>query len=119
MRNTLNWFEIFVTDLSRARAFYEDVMAVKLRYEDFHGTPNCIFPADGQAGSLVKHAQRKPSPDGAMVYFNCNGRLDEALARVPKAGGQVVLPKLDIGEPGFIAWVKDTEGNVIALHSER
>jgi predicted enzyme related to lactoylglutathione lyase len=31
----------------------------------------------------------------------------------------VVQPKTDIGPPGFIALVRDTEGNVVGLHSER
>jgi len=31
----------------------------------------------------------------------------------------VVQPKTDIGPPGFIALVRDTEGNIVGLHSER
>jgi predicted enzyme related to lactoylglutathione lyase len=29
------------------------------------------------------------------------------------------MPKTDIGAPGFIALVRDTEGNVVGLHSPR
>ncbi len=120
MRNVLNWFEIFVTDMARARAFYEKVLEVKLEAEDFGGMPNCMFPQEkGSFGALVKHPRRKPNPEGALVYLNCNGRLDQALSLVVKAGGEVVMPKLDIGDPGFIALVRDTEGNVVGLHSER
>ena len=32
-------------------------------------------------------------------------------------GGQVVRAKFSIGEYGFIALVRDTEGNMIGLHS--
>jgi predicted enzyme related to lactoylglutathione lyase len=53
------------------------------------------------------------------MYLNCNGTLDACLARVKDAGGQVVMPKTDIGDPGFIALVMDTEGNTVGLHSER
>jgi predicted enzyme related to lactoylglutathione lyase len=48
------------------------------------------------------------------------GRSDgiaETLARVPAAGGTVVLPKTEIGPHGFIAHILDTEGNRIGLHS--
>jgi predicted enzyme related to lactoylglutathione lyase len=31
----------------------------------------------------------------------------------------VLLPRTDIGEPGFIALVRDTEGNVVGLHEPR
>jgi predicted enzyme related to lactoylglutathione lyase len=119
MNNALNWFEIFVSDLPRAQAFYEAILGTKLRFEDFGGTPMAIFPHEGLKGALVKHPRRGPSAEGAITYLNCNGRLDEALARVPAAGGAVVMPKLDIGEPGFIAWVRDTEGNTVALHAAR
>ena len=29
------------------------------------------------------------------------------------------MPKTDIGDPGHIAWVLDTEGNTVGLHAER
>lgn len=39
------------------------------------------------------------------------------LACVEKAGGKVVMPKTSLGENGFMAIFKDTEGNRVALHS--
>lgn len=119
MDNALNWFEIFVADLPRAQAFYETVLKLKLRSEMFEGLAHAIFPNKDLAGALVKHPRRGPSGDGAVVYLNCAGKLDECLARVVPSGGSIVLPKTDIGPPGFIAWMKDTEGNVIGLHSPR
>ncbi len=121
MANTLNWFEIPTTDLGRATAFYENVLGVELRREDFGGTPMAIFAVRDPdlAGALVKDARRKPSSDGALLYLNVNGRLDAVVDRIAKAGGEVLVPKMDIGEPGFIALFRDTEGNVVGLHSER
>ena len=120
MQNAINWFELFVSDLDRATRFYEAALDVKLRREEFGGTPMAIFmsAADGAVGgALVKNGQ-KPG-GGALVYLNANGKLDAVLGRIRKAGGEVVLPKTDIGAPGFIATIKDTEGNVVGLHSER
>jgi predicted enzyme related to lactoylglutathione lyase len=120
MENAINWFEIFVNDLDRASRFYQTALAVELRREDFGGTPMAIFPAsrEGTGGALVKDGTRQPGA-GTLVYLNANGKLDAVLGRVAKAGGEVVLPKTDIGAPGFIATVRDTEGNLIGLHSER
>jgi predicted enzyme related to lactoylglutathione lyase len=59
-----------------------------------------------------------PAADGALVYLHARD-LDACLARLEKAGGSAVLPKTDIGEPGFIALVRDSEGNVVGLHSPR
>ena len=33
MRNTLNWFELFVTDMPRAQAFYEQVLATAIVHD--------------------------------------------------------------------------------------
>lgn len=120
MRNTLNWFEIFVTDLPRAQAFYEAMLEVKLKVEVFNQEPTAMFGDGKQAdGALVQRTGRKPTAEGALVYLACPGNLDACLARAAKAGGKVVMPKTDIGPPGFIAIVADTEGNTVGLHMER
>src|SRR5438445_6306236 len=121
MTHTLNWFEIPTNGLDRATRFYEKVLATSLRREDFGGTPMAIFKARDPdlAGALVKDARRKPSSDGALVYLNVNGKLEAVVDRIANEGGEVLVPKMDIGEPGFIALFRDTEGNVVGLHSER
>lgn len=88
MTNTLSWFEIFVADLPRAQAFYEQVLGTRLRAETFNGEPNAIFPAEGLKGALVKRASRRPSAEGALVYVDCTGSLDAVLGRVPRAAGR-------------------------------
>lgn len=121
MSPAINWFELPVNDLSRAQVFYETILGKKLRAEDFSGMPMAIFPYGEGAvgGALVKMERRRPSADGALAYLNCDGELEAVLARVPGAGGRVVLPRTDIGAPGFIAVILDTEGNSVGLHSER
>jgi len=121
MQNAINWFELFVNDLDRATRFYEAALEVKLRREEFGGTPMAIFmsAADGAVGGALVKNGRKPGGEGTLVYLNANGKLDAVLGRIEKAGGTVVQPRTDIGAPGFIAMVKDTEGNVVGLHSER
>lgn len=121
MKNAAVWFEIFVADMDRAARFYQDTLGVELRREDFGGKPHAIFPAGegGAGGALVRDAERKPNGGGTLVYLSATGKLDACLDRVPHAGGAVLLPKTDIGEHGFIAIARDTEGNSVGLHSER
>jgi len=121
MSNVLNWFEIPTIDLERAARFYETVLGVSLKREDFGGTPMAMFPytQGGNGGTLVHDVHRKPSPDGALIYLNAHGQLDACIQRVTKAGGAVIAPKTDIGDPGYIAVFRDTEGNTVALHQER
>jgi predicted enzyme related to lactoylglutathione lyase len=121
MEHAIDWFEIAVSDLARAQRFYEMTLAETLTPTNYASAPGAVFPGakNGVRGALVADPKRTPGGGGSMIYLNATGKLDGCLERVAAAGGSVVLPKTDIGEPGFIALVRDTEGNVIGLHSER
>jgi predicted enzyme related to lactoylglutathione lyase len=122
MTHAVHWFEIFVSDIDRAARFYEDVLQVQLRREMEDSRPMAIFASavkEGVGGALVRQKGREPTENGVLVYLDADRKLDASLARVEQAGGKVVMPKTDIGPPGFIALVRDTEGNVVGLHSER
>jgi len=54
-----------------------------------------------------------------MVYLNGGEDLSVPLARVEAAGGTIIKSKTRIGENGFMAIFKDTEGNHVALHSRK
>lgn len=118
--NLVNWFEIPVSDLQRAMAFYEKVLEADLSPHEMGPLKMAWFPmhqgAPGAAGSLVQGDTYIPSHEGSMVYFTV-ADLDAALARVEAAGGKVLNPKTSIGEYGFVAHLEDTEGNRVALHS--
>lgn len=121
-QNAINWFEIPCEDLDRATTFYETVLGAKMeRYDaDNSMNPMVLFAAEetGAGGTLVKRRFQKPGRSGAMVYLNCNGELDEVLARVPKAGGLILMPKTPVpGGHGHFACLRDSEGNHIGLHS--
>jgi predicted enzyme related to lactoylglutathione lyase len=122
MTHTINWFEIPTTDLDRASRFYADVLGTSFKREHFAGTDMHMAVFEGEQesvrGALIADKRRKPVADGALVYLHAPD-LDRSLARAEKAGGSVVMPKTDIGEPGFIALVRDTEGNVVGLHAPR
>jgi hypothetical protein len=78
-----------------------------------------LLPGYDQDVSGCLHCSEtdKPSDHGPLLYLNCQGRLDEAVAAVSAGGGKVLMPKHPIGPHGFRAVVMDTEGNRIALHS--
>ena len=122
MTNTINWFEIPTSDLERASRFYEVVLGASLKREHFAATDMHMAVFEGEQesvrGALIADKRRKPAADGALIYLHARD-LDASLSRIQQAGGSVVLPKTDIGEPGFIALVRDTEGNVVGLHAPR
>jgi len=119
MKNPIAWFEIYVQDMARAKAFYEKVFAVQLNQLDA-GMEMWSFPMEnetyGATGALVKMQEMPPGVGGTLVYFSCEDCATEA-ARAKESGCQVVKDKFSIGQWGFIALVNDTEGNMIGLHS--
>ncbi|MEO8607010.1 MAG: VOC family protein [Chloroflexota bacterium] len=121
MKTVIDWFEIPASDFDRAVKFYETVLGVKLQHEDSDGILNGVFPYDEgtTSGAVVFNPQLQPGTQGAVVYLGTNGDLDGALSRVPGAGGQVIMPRTPVGDPGYIALIIDTEGNKIGLHQEK
>lgn len=119
MRNTLNWFEIPVTDMARAARFYGEIFRVEMNVGPAGGEGYAMgmFPdGGGVGGALMSGEGYVPSATGSLVYLNCNPSLDAVLGRVAAAGGEIIVPKTDIGENGFFAFILDSEGNRVGLH---
>lgn len=118
--NAINWFEVPTTDLDRATKFYETILGTEMIKVEMGGFPMHMFPADmetGVGGHLASPGDGAPGENGSLIYLNCNGKIDDVLGRVEAAGGAVMLPKTHIGDPGYIAFIRDSEGNKIGLHS--
>jgi imidazolonepropionase-like amidohydrolase/predicted enzyme related to lactoylglutathione lyase len=118
--NPVGWFEIPVTDMPRARAFYEHVLNVKLQPLNLGVLEVATFPmrpgTPGAPGVLMKGAAFRPSQQGVQIYFTTPD-VDGVLERVRQRAGKTVLPKTRIGPLGFIASFEDSEGNRIGLRS--
>ncbi len=120
--NPVNWFEIPVKDMGRARKFYEKVFGLELSPYEMEPFTMAFFPmaqdAPGAAGTLVQGASYEPSHAGTVVYFSVDD-IEETLRRINANGGKTLMPKKSIGEYGFIAHFEDIEGNRLALHSRK
>ena len=119
-RNPVGWFEIYVQDLARAKAFYEAVLGVTLEPLGPQELQMLAFPSDmtspGAGGALAKFEGMPSGGNSVLIYFNCDDCGHEG-SRVGAAGGQVVREKMSIGEYGFVVLATDTEGNMFGLHS--
>ncbi|MEO8352892.1 MAG: VOC family protein [Chthoniobacteraceae bacterium] len=119
-RNPVGWFEIYVQDMDRAKAFYEKTLQTTFQRLEGAGLEMWMFPMldgkPGAPGALVKMEDKDSGVGGTIIYFSCEDCAVEAK-RAGEHGGQVIKDKFPIGEYGFIAFIQDTEGNMIGLHS--
>jgi len=122
--NPVAWFEIYVQDVQRAKAFYETVFKRKLERVDVSEINPEIemwfFQMDmekpGASGALIKMPDTPTGGNSTVVYFSCEDCAVEE-SRVVEAGGRVEKKKFSIGESGFMSLVVDSEENMIGLHS--
>jgi predicted enzyme related to lactoylglutathione lyase len=120
--NAIGWFDLYVSDMSRAVSFYENVLQLKLAPmgDPTGDTQMMSFPSDmgsyGAGGALVKSNHARPGVGGTLVYFSVED-CAQAESRVANSGGKVIRPKFSIGEFGWVVLFVDTEGNMVGLSS--
>jgi predicted enzyme related to lactoylglutathione lyase len=120
MQTKINWFEIPANDFARAVQFYEAAFEKKLRIEAFGGGQLGVFTnTDGENfGGVMQGEGFTPSSDGTVIYLDASPSIDQVIARIKAAGGQIKMDKFALPDSmGFIAHFIDTEGNRFALHA--
>lgn len=121
--NSINWFEIPVTDTSRAKKFYEALFNIEMNTMEMMGFEMAFFPGSDNmegkvSGALVKGEMHKPSPDGIIIYLNANPDIQKIIDKIEPAGGKIIMPRTLINEQvGYMCFFIDTEGNRMALHA--
>lgn len=113
-------FEIQAGDPERAMRFYTSVF--EWEFIPFPGADDYWFIRTGEPkqpgidGGLVR---RRGELDGtAVIGFVCTisvDRLDRYLMKVRASGGQQLGAKRAVPGIGWLAYAKDTEGNVFGL----
>ena len=111
------WMEIPVTDLDRAIIYYNAVTNVGLVRDDSGPNPMATFMADGPMEAVRGHLYPgKPAArgTGATIHMASPGKLEDTLARVAGAGGEVVSDPIAL-PMGRFAYTLDPDGNSIGF----
>ncbi|KAB0580807.1 VOC family protein [Ideonella dechloratans] len=119
-QSALHWFEIPVTDIDRAQRFYETLLAAPLRREAMGPQTLAVLPyaEPGVGGALLAGLAAQPGAQGVVVYLDGGARLEEGLARLAQAGGQILTPRVDLPDGmGSFVHFQDSEGNRVGLHA--
>jgi uncharacterized protein len=118
-----NWIEIPVKNMNRAVKFYAAILGgVALREMELGPVKYALFPSDDRynCGALAQGEYYTPTADGILIYLDGGTDLSRILARVPAAGGKVVMEKTFLAdEAGYIGMFLDTEGNKIGLQNPK
>jgi predicted enzyme related to lactoylglutathione lyase len=114
-------FEIHAENLERAVNFYTGLFG--WTFQKWGDQPYWVIVTGpdgtpGINGGLMKRLGPAPADAEAVNAFVCSvqvASVDESVTKAIAAGGTVALPKMPIPTVGWLAYVKDTEGNILGL----
>src|SRR5947209_4532247 len=114
---------IGVADMRRAKDFYREGLGLPIKKA--FGNKFVMFSGEGETSdlgmykreALAKDAAVQPDGEGFHGFsithvVDCAQRVDELLARVARAGGEIVMPPVDAGQAGYSASFADLDGNL-------
>ena len=112
---------IHITDWARARAFYEDVIGLRLVEEEKPFA--LVFDANGIMLRLTPGGEHKPAP-GTVLGWEVES-IEATVKRLQSAGVEFLrYPGMNDGDPlgiwtspsgARIAWFHDPDRNVLSL----
>ena len=114
-------FEIHASDPQRAIAFYSKLFGWTFTQ---WGTESYWLVGTGERsepgidGGLTLRRGDAPAEMAAVNAFVCTvgvDDLDAMVGRLTALGGKVALPKMPIPTVGWLAYGKDTEGNLFGM----
>ena len=106
-----------VTDIKRARAFYEGVLGLKPSMESAGGMWVEYEIGNGTFGIGCYGEVWKPSPDGTCIAFEVDD-LDAELSQLKSHGVQFAMEAMDSPICRF-AIICDPDGNRILIHKRK
>jgi uncharacterized protein len=121
MANSVVHFEIFASDVARARQFCEQVFGWQFEAgglpDFFHITAGTEADFGLKLGLLAKRS-RKATADASPNAFRCTISVDSitaTMAAVTVAGGELRSSVVEIPHVGKVVEIADTDGNIACI----
>jgi predicted enzyme related to lactoylglutathione lyase len=120
MANSITHFEIFASDVERARKFYERVFGWRF---EVAGPPDFYLIVTGpESDPGITHgliAKRKGAAvQGPINGFRCTisvRSINESVAAIEAAGGKLRSDIVDVPDVGKVVEFADTEDNIACV----
>ncbi len=115
-------FEIHADNPSRAVKFYESLLG--WQFTKWEGPMEYWLIKTGSEGTpgidggLVKRMGSPPGEAAAVNAYVCTvdtDSVDQTIEKLTALGGKVALPKMPVPGVGWLAYGKDTEGNILGF----
>ncbi|MBI2499381.1 VOC family protein [Candidatus Woesearchaeota archaeon] len=114
-------FEIPVEDTSRAEKFYNSIFGWKIQnIPEMDYT--LVFTAktndkgmNTEVGAINGGMMKRKDPIKNPVITISVSNIDDSLKKIEKLNGKVVMKKIKVGDMGYAAYFKDSEGNILGL----
>lgn len=120
MANSVVHFELFASDVERARRFYERVFGWTF---EIAGGPDFYLISTGPEtdpglthGLIAK--RRGPAAQGSLNSFRCTisvRSITDSIAAIKAEGGTIRGAVAEIPQVGKVAEFADTEGNIACV----
>jgi predicted enzyme related to lactoylglutathione lyase len=111
-----SFFAYPVTDMARARKFYEGILGLK-----HTGEPTTVPWIEYDLGNttlgLGCYEGWKPSADGAMLAFEVDD-FDQTVAELKQAGVPVSFDPMETPICHFVI-IRDPDGNAVMIHKRK
>ena len=114
-------FEIHAANPERALRFYEDAFgwtATKWDGPMDYWMLSAKRDGHGIDGAILQRRGEDPANGAATNAYVCTinvDSLDTSMQTVRNAGGEIVVDKMEIPQVGWLAYAKDTEGNIFGM----
>lgn len=117
MNNRVVHFEIPCNDPEKTMGFFKEVFGWS--FQQF-GNEQYWTAKTGDSGSpgINGGIMKKRDPNQPVVNSINIENIDEFIAKVEKAGGKIVVPKMPIPSVGWLAYFTDPDGNIHGLYQD-
>lgn len=115
-------FEIHAVDPEAMAAFYSELFGWTIQKWDGPMEYWMVMTGSqgemGIDGGLMRRMGAAPAEGSAVNAFVCTVGVDDidaSLAKAEALGGSLALPKAPIPGMGWLAYIKDLDGNILGL----
>lgn len=114
--NRVVHFEINVDDPERAIKFYTQVFGWTVNKWENPGLDYwLVMTGDEKEPGINGGIGKRMHPSATTINIIDVKSIDESIEKVKASGGDVVMPKTTVPSVGYLAYCKDTEGNVFGM----